>query len=1005
MALSVGARGTGKRGTHLLCLCYNTEVTTNIGRLCIGDIVEQKLPVKVLAFDHKRNVVRWQNIDNYEVSPGRPCVRVTLNDGRVIDATTDHPFYVVGRGYVPAAQLTNTDKVITNEIYLRSLREGIQAPRSTCSPFQASLLQSELSLYVEQRREQSELSRGFSRVHLRGVWQRVQAPSLTRGEMCASPLQPDTSNCMVKAGKTNYFSNSNVRSVRERVQAQAIHSGVLQASLLQQCMSEYGSRGYLRDVQEGIQAHTKSNSEYRTHLLQSRLPLCTKEQITYFTQPKSRHAIYLRGVWEGIRSVNKLCSSSQTPLLQPHVPRYDESWREQSRLSWRQHDRCMRSLWKNVLCSKISIPTREDGILLGILQSELSERRAVSNLSQYIRQLCLLRKANENYGAQSRKKELLFSGVCQFITQRSHQRREQSTIRRRGIGQPIPIGISSLSTSNQGTRWSSMCSLPSDTRRKWQGSGCASHQLQHPSQCFDESCHTVSMVSWEDAWIGRAALPVETLLVRCVEPIPTPEYVYNLRVVEDHNYFANGVLTHNCDDPNSATAGKSELENTINWFGNTWMSRLNSYDTGAMIVVGQRIEERDLTGHILSLGGWEHLVLPTEYEPTRHCFTSIGFEDKRKEEGELLWPEKFPAKVLDTLKNSLGALNYAAQFQQSPAPAGGHQFKEKWFRYFDIKDEYYALETDDGIRHVAIEDCWRFTVVDLAISTKQSADYTVIQTYDVTPQNDLLLIDMLRGHFSNPEQQKLIRTTYFRLRPRFIQIESIAYQLAIIQQLRDNPIEPVTLDFNPVKVGDFFVKTGNPESLDRTLRSLPNIDASVIKDEHDSYVMHNGYSVVRVYGDIYFFRYACEKQGYCTIVRDVLPEDLQEMDQKARRRYSLPITEYKPVRDKVSRASAPALLMEKGKFYFLKTLPDLHIVKTEHLTFPKGTNDDSVDCSSQAADVIFSPVQSGPLIWSPDTPVEMEIEQSQSKSTSSLWSAGSFEEEGTWFESEVDRWG
>ncbi|OLD63442.1 MAG: hypothetical protein AUF65_02260 [Chloroflexi bacterium 13_1_20CM_50_12] len=459
------------------------------------------------------------------------------------------------------------------------------------------------------------------------------------------------------------------------------------------------------------------------------------------------------------------------------------------------------------------------------------------------------------------------------------------------------------------------------------------------------------------------------------------------------------------DDANNANAGKSEIDNTINWFGNTWMSRLNSYETGAMIVVGQRIEERDLTGHILSLGGWEHLVLPTEYEPTRRCFTSIGFEDKRKEEGELLWPEKFPTKVLDFLKSSLGALTYSAQYQQAPAPAGGHQFKEKWFRYFDTQGEYYALETDDGIRHVAIEDCWRFTVVDLAISTKQSADYTVIQTYDVTPQNDLLLIDMLRGHFSNPEQQKLIRTTYFRLRPQFIQIESVAYQLAIIQQLRDNPIEPVTIDFNPVKVGDFFVKTGNPESLDRTLRSLPNIDASVIRDEHDSYVMHNGYSVVRVYGDIYFFRYACEKQGYCTIVRDVLPEDLQEMDQKARRRYSLPITEYKPVRDKVSRASAPALLMEQGKFYFLKTLPDLHIVKTEHLTFPKGTNDDIVDCSSQAADVIFSPVQSGPLIWSPDTPVEMEIEQSQSKSTSSLWSAGSFEEEGTWFESEVDRWG
>lgn len=31
--------------------------------------------------------------------------------------------------------------------------------------------------------------------------------------------------------------------------------------------------------------------------------------------------------------------------------------------------------------------------------------------------------------------------------------------------------------------------------------------------------------------------------------IITPDYVYNLRVKDNHNYFAHGVLVHNCDDP------------------------------------------------------------------------------------------------------------------------------------------------------------------------------------------------------------------------------------------------------------------------------------------------------------------------------------------------------------------------------------------------------------------------------------------------------------------------
>jgi hypothetical protein len=326
------------------------------------------------------------------------------------------------------------------------------------------------------------------------------------------------------------------------------------------------------------------------------------------------------------------------------------------------------------------------------------------------------------------------------------------------------------------------------------------------------------------------------------------------------------------DDANNAMAGPADIAATVEWYGKMWVSRQNDQERGMSIVVGQRLGSDDLISHILKLGGFEHLCLPEEFEPARRCFTKIGWTDPRKEEGELLWPEKFPKPVLDKLKAELGSLHYAAQYQQSPVPAGGAIFKEKWFRYCSIEGDYYELETPEGVRHVAIKDCLRFTVVDLAVSTKQSADWTVIQTYDVTPQNELLLIDQVRGHFDNPTQQKLIRLTYFRLKPQFVQIEAVAYQLALVQQLRDEPVE--------------------------------------------------------------------DSDG---------------------RKYSIPIKEYKPVRDKVSRASAPAILMENGKFYFLKTLTDLHIIKTEYLQFPKGSNDDIVDCGGQAAEVIFVP--HGPMIW------------------------------------------
>src|SRR5205823_712974 len=140
------------------------------------------------------------------------------------------------------------------------------------------------------------------------------------------------------------------------------------------------------------------------------------------------------------------------------------------------------------------------------------------------------------------------------------------------------------------------------------------------------------------------------------------------------------------DDPHNAMEGESDRKAVVEWFGKTWISRLNDQENCAMVVVGQRIHSEDLSGHILKLGGWEHLCLPEAYEHKRSYSTLIG-HDPRTVEGELLWPEKFPQDVLDTLKAGLGSMNYASQFQQTPVASSGGLFKEHWFRYCEEYSE------------------------------------------------------------------------------------------------------------------------------------------------------------------------------------------------------------------------------------------------------------------------------------------------------------------------------
>jgi predicted phage terminase large subunit-like protein len=139
------------------------------------------------------------------------------------------------------------------------------------------------------------------------------------------------------------------------------------------------------------------------------------------------------------------------------------------------------------------------------------------------------------------------------------------------------------------------------------------------------------------------------------------------------------------DDPHHVGQAESDAhrESTLIWWDEVMSTRLNDPDLGAKVVVMQRVHDRDLSGHVLEQGGYEHLLLPMEYEPDRHCSTSIGWSDPRKADGELLWPERFTTGVVDDLRRRLGEYGYAGQMQQRPAPRGGGMFPEDGFSVVD----------------------------------------------------------------------------------------------------------------------------------------------------------------------------------------------------------------------------------------------------------------------------------------------------------------------------------
>src|SRR5215831_7753026 len=173
------------------------------------------------------------------------------------------------------------------------------------------------------------------------------------------------------------------------------------------------------------------------------------------------------------------------------------------------------------------------------------------------------------------------------------------------------------------------------------------------------------------------------------------------------------------DDPHPIDVVESEAdrERAIMRFRESATLRLNNPKASAIIVIMQRLHQRDISGIIDELRlAYVHVMLPMRFEPERACVTPFG-KDRRTRDGELLFPERFPLAVVERDERAMTAYAIAGQHQQRPTPRGGLIFKRSWF----------------ALRGAAPGDCRRVRGWDLAASEKEKAAFTagVRLAYDV----------------------------------------------------------------------------------------------------------------------------------------------------------------------------------------------------------------------------------------------------------------------------------
>lgn len=220
-----------------------------------------------------------------------------------------------------------------------------------------------------------------------------------------------------------------------------------------------------------------------------------------------------------------------------------------------------------------------------------------------------------------------------------------------------------------------------------------------------------------------------------------PDAVYNLRTDLDHDYYANGILVHNCDDPHKADEARSDVtrQAVIDWWDRTLSTRGVSRGVRKVVVM-QRLHESDLSAHILERGGkWRHLMFPMRLDPKR-----AHPRDPRTKAGELLWPALFSENRVKQLEIDLGPYGAAGQLQQQPAPEGGGLFKGSWFKY---------------VEEIPARRLRRVRGWDTA-ATENGGDYTVGVKVSHDPDAGIFIIeDVQRGQWGpNDSDATMIST-------------------------------------------------------------------------------------------------------------------------------------------------------------------------------------------------------------------------------------------------------
>ncbi len=221
------------------------------------------------------------------------------------------------------------------------------------------------------------------------------------------------------------------------------------------------------------------------------------------------------------------------------------------------------------------------------------------------------------------------------------------------------------------------------------------------------------------------------------------------------------------DDPMTPAQAASEKvrQNIIDWYEQTFATRLNDRKLGVIILVMHRLHVSDLSGYLISKPNnlWSHLNIPFQAEVDQEIYDFDHNVLYFRKKGSFIYDSMFDCTA--DLKNELGSYAFSAQYQQNPLLLQSGIIKKSWFnRYSNIPKECFVIQSWDTASSI-------------------TGDYTVCTTWGHY-NNNFYLMDVTRGQWDYIDLRKMVLAQWGNYSANIVLVENASSGQQIIQDLR-----------------------------------------------------------------------------------------------------------------------------------------------------------------------------------------------------------------------------